>query len=913
MAYIPYRQWNRFHMGTLESFYSGTYTDNWLKWTLSHYGYMKVGDGRAGGGGWDRRHYRTILKGHGDDKYDLLPGMDQAMKAFAWMSVGVEINDSAPDINQVQVIHSILKDLASPKTWDPDKVSGRLYDGHNQWEDPTPPPLVEVADGFTNIDPTNGDLPGGYWWAFKAFKAGVNTYVNLYQDELFRQGLCFYCGNYDNPPDAVGEYFYMNLTPSVLNIHFFNPVVNSLSSYAVNPDGGEELIIYGFGFYNSDADIGGNTPAGGWEDIVDEIQFIGLQGQGTTTLIRSPDNDFTVDDPGTITISNMPILEIGTYDIKLIKIDVKANVGDVEAYAGDWRCDSRGRVSEGLRIELCVGECRGGKGLLTKWGFTNKLGVDASQWYAQIDTRRPSTFYEGRIQSVSELTRAVDDKTGMPSISDMTIELANHDKVISSLMTTHFIKNQVVELIYIDENGNETNILNMIVDDHDDQGTSWVFYLKDFSQKYFRVKIPKYIITKDFYASAHENAIGQPMPEVLGLNYLVGEEEKGAVKAHCVNTGTWEYLAARGSLHSITQVYSDNAAPGVAHNVVYKDGGRTYIIFDAPGVDLDKDVTFNCTGYMFGPWNSANGYVQNPARILQFLLAFIAETPVQCLDMDSFDILKDLFDDWGEGTSGRYILQAHKDVESEMKGLLWTYGAKIFPSKLGKFEVARKDKCDFQTDRLFHDQIDAISKAIRKSNLRSAVNYVKAEWDYYPNAGVHLDAEVFKRQCSIDDFGSTIEAQDSPWSFPWTTSADWVTVRAVEELLKLGYGDRKIEITIPIEWINDIDALDDELDIFSNFAYQDMFGPHESGAGEVLHYYYVESISINTQAQTLSITGVDLQWLMRQCIILGDESVLAPTWMTASEYERIFGYLGSEVTETFADGEPTKLLCKERL
>ena len=56
------------------------------------------------------------------------------------------------------------------------------------------------------------------------------------------------------------------------------------------------------------------------------------------------------------------------------------------------------------------------------------------------------------------------------------------------------------------------------------------------------------------FTNIHESAVGRPFPVVLGLNSLVGDTP-GAVEALYVNTATFEYLAAGGSVNDVLNVY----------------------------------------------------------------------------------------------------------------------------------------------------------------------------------------------------------------------------------------------------------------------------------------------------------------------------------------------------------------------
>jgi len=306
----------------------------------------------------------------------------------------------------------------------------------------------------------------------------------------------------------------------------------------------------------------------------------------------------------------------------------------------------------------------------------------------------------------------------------MTVEMSNTDFEFSKLLAQYMVKNQIVELFHAwsdEPHAWRSHSFIGIVDDVDFKHPVTTFYLKDIFKKYFDKKVPLYRITNEEFPNAHEVAIGQSMPEVLGLNYLNETDCKGAVQAHCIDTTSFIYLAARGNLHSITQVYSDGvlkSTPG-DYAVSYDALGYTLITFTAS--QGDNKVTFNCTGYMYDDWNSANSYVQNPAYIIAFLFAFLAEVPIARLDMVSINALAAKFETAGYEESGRLILQDEKDFEVTLAELLFTYGTKGYPTKEGKFKTEKKDITDFLTAMTIWGQLDVEGQAERKYNYREMI------------------------------------------------------------------------------------------------------------------------------------------------------------------------------------------------
>jgi len=737
---IPYREWADVCCRSLKYQDSANRTDNIAYWTDDNYNYGQIGLYNDG----SLYHGFHMLAKPEDTSFKSESGADEIFNC--------EINAAITPINannktSLQFYFGIGKYPAAPNEWDEALCTGKYYDGTNQWGAYPPIDIQTVYEEKPTI--TYADLPASYIINTCAYRAIVKAESNEHQDCFFRLGLGFIPTGYQ--PSAIfggGDRINIGIALSELKVRYLNPVVNSLSLMRFNPLGGQELILTGIGFHNSDAEIKATnsnnenpTQVGpdGWFAYVTKIQFIGQQGQGTTeiTLVGG---DFTVDSDTQITIASMPALVEGTYDIKLIKdhgklINVFAGGTFIEAasYAGDFTCDSDGLMTAGDRFVLMVGTPgandpnRRDPLFLTKWRFKDADGNIIFRYYSPIDVCASDTFYDGRIIGVSGLQRALDDNTGLYLLPDMTVEMSNTDFEFSKLLAQYMVKNQIVELFHAwsdEPHAWRSHSFIGIVDDVDFKHPVTTFYLKDIFKKYFDKKVPLYRITNEEFPNAHEVAIGQSMPEVLGLNYLNETDCKGAVQAHCIDTTSFIYLAARGNLHSITQVYSDGvlkSTPG-DYAVSYDALGYTLITFTAS--QGDNKVTFNCTGYMYDDWNSANSYVQNPAYIIAFLFAFLAEVPIARLDMVSINALAAKFETAGYEESGRLILQDEKDFEVTLAELLFTYGTKGYPTKEGKFKTEKKDITDFLTAMTIWGQLDVEGQAERKYNYREMIRMI---------------------------------------------------------------------------------------------------------------------------------------------------------------------------------------------
>ena len=144
------------------------------------------------------------------------------------------------------------------------------------------------------------------------------------------------------------------------------------------------------------------------------------------------------------------------------------------------------------------------------------------------------------------------------------------------------------------------------------------------------------------------------------------------------------------------------------------------------------------------------------------------------------------------------------------------------------------------------------------------------------------------------------------WEFPHITSETLADQRMTEELRKRGAGERRVEFPISLSWVN-------VLDVFTNFKLQDLFAIDAAGVGDAGAYYFIENIGYDFIKEQLMITAIDLVWLLAQYCVLGDEDIIAGNWSDpASKEDRMYCYLGDEITGEFADGEAAKMLTSEQ-
>jgi hypothetical protein len=408
---------------------------------------------------------------------------------------------------------------------------------------------------------------------------------------------------------------------------------------------------------------------------------------------------------------------------------------------------------------------------------------------------------------------------------------------------------------------------------------------------YFQKNLPECICTVEEFPNVYSKAVNAPKPDVLGLFSWTGGDKKGAILAPCVDTVNHVYLAARSSLYAITEVYSAGVLVDPANYAVSYDlAGQTLITFN--NSQGDNDVTYNGKGYSWPAWDSANGYVQNPAYIIEYFLAFLVGIPFSHIDTAAFDTLAAWLTAQGFGTIGKLALTGSLRCEDYFRQLLYTFGVLAAFSSEGKWTVARKDDASLATYKTVWAQLDTLDHPLREYVTGYAFNRMRAAWDLAPAPNVYQGGQVSDELASQSIVGSVMEPATAP-NFPWTDSAAWIAVRTEEELRRYAYGYNKFTFTLPIEWLDEIDLLD-------NIKLQDMFGVDLDGSGEAGRIIYVESIAPDLERMQVAVTCSDLTWLLSAYLILGDPA-LPVRWTAAGPEERAFAYL-CDTTGLFSDG-----------
>lgn len=925
---VPYKEWEIvIKSATVEGLDPTTSGPSWDEkdeWTIKHFNTCLLGQYKfdASYGYW----WKGLIKPVASD-FELVSGLDCPV------DYGIDYQLAKVILEGVKTKATLfLRLFARTEVIDFNLVTGQLYDGLNDWNQyPCPMPEEEFRT-YTPIVFADHDTPVEYssWIASNKAPNTMNGWLK--RALFFRNGVIIRLVNYQENGSvesiAIGDHIKFIATPQKVRARFHNPIVNSLSTYHAPTAGGIELIFSGLGFNNPNSELSDtnlhpdNTPpTAGWDDEVDFIHFEGLQGQTPVALSRGAD-DFIINNNSQITIpsTKFPALAKGTYYIRLQKINIGSLGWDInpEGYAGDWRCYEDGRVYSGERFTFLVTDeevpekprdPRTPIPTIKQRLKDFEGNIDHFRYFAPIDTRGAENFWDGRIKNLSGLTRGVNDQTGLFLSSDISIDYANTDNYFSKLLAEYRLANEPLEMFLAWKDYPEsykTAVFKAFIENIKRKGSLFTTECRDLSSVYFKKEFPMHRINEDDFPNCDENFLTKPKPEALGLLYHDTIEAAGAMEAAYIDTVNHIYLAARGLLKEITEVYSDGEKKTVIadYNVSYSAEGETLITFL---VDQEASkITFNCKGYIYNGWNSINGFIQHPVYVFLYILAFVFEIPFDLIDLDSFETVKEILDniDPDIGTKGFWGEMAEKSAENIMQEHLITIGAVIFPDKYGRLTLSKKDISNISTTKIIFAQIDTSEPPLDDWGYKEAVNKIKLNWDYVPAAGIFKHSKSELRDDAVEAMSGNII--EEPLDLKWTTSTLLVMKRLQDEFYKRGKGYKKISFSVSMSFI-------EELDVHDSFRLQDPFGTSKTGGGVFGRYCFVEKIDYEFQDMKMNIEALDLSYIMRQYLVLGDETALEDNWSSATDEQKAFAYLGHEDTGKFANGEAAKILIDEVL
>jgi hypothetical protein len=251
---------------------------------------------------------------------------------------------------------------------------------------------------------------------------------------------------------------------------------------------------------------------------------------------------------------------------------------------------------------------------------------------------------------------------------------------------------------------------------------------------------------------------------------------------------------------------------------------------------------------MYAAWDSANNYVQNPAYVLLFYLAFLLGVAQEDLNIQSFIDMAAYFVDQGWDEAGKFIAQEQNESNSSLQELLVSFGLRYWNDSDGRIKIGRRDVSTYTSAEHIFCQLDVLDRPEKPMNWGEAVNYLAYTWDNFPCSNVMIGSGITLNQDSIDFLGE----KRSDLAFPWTTDENMALALAEEELFRMAYGNPKFHV-----------------DIGDVVAIQDLFGINVLGLGEATHYYLINSISPDFKGYNIALDLEDTTYLLG---IYDDES-----------------------------------------
>jgi len=268
---VPYRKWLQFDEATLEC---KSLLPGYIQrvWTDKHRNTCRIG--KYNPTEWMMNHWWYSIfrpvKGIG---FESKLGMDQIIDV-RWDTNLIKIANHEP-LASVDLTQGFV---GNSNRWSPSIVSGKYYDGSSAW-DSYPPPQIPGYNPLTiELDADwYSEMLTTYMYSWKA-GGGNGVEANRHQDDFFRNGAYFKLDLMAGL--SPGNKCTFTLRPMFMDVRYFNPVVNQLLVGGAVRDwvpttGGIEFKLVGLGFNNNDTELDGegDSRGGGWDDLVDKIEF----------------------------------------------------------------------------------------------------------------------------------------------------------------------------------------------------------------------------------------------------------------------------------------------------------------------------------------------------------------------------------------------------------------------------------------------------------------------------------------------------------------------------------------------------------------------------------------------------------------------------------------------------------------
>lgn len=541
-----------------------------------------------------------------------------------------------------------------------------------------------------------------------------------------------------------------------------------------------------------------------------------------------------------------------------------------------------------------------------------------TRYYSFEGISSPSQWYKDQVVEIGTINRDVPALAGEYRVAECNVVLSNVDLEFSTLKATQPFRNRTVRIKF----GNRAEGLSAMTTLYTGAISDWSFSggklnltVRDVSFDPLRTSLGGYINQTDF-STAPASEEPRFWPIIYGEVSSVGHSATGAVPCYLTTSANpFKYLVARHICKSIDNVYLYGVLvdPGDYTTSTAEVSGQTmqFIEFTTDQRDTNRPNEIEITADVKGITDdglSTGTLIENPAEQLEHYLVNYAG--IASADIDaSFGYTATYLDSkLYEGSVAILDNRPHSEVLErfmESFGLSFyctregTYGLFVFDvSQLNDIEALEPltDDQDILRDSF---QIYSQEQVCSRMQFNYVYNWPKDYFEYQPD---QID------DAEIENLGADIRENLNLWYVrDDATALDVVT----ERMGLMRENAQFAAFDLPIQQYN--------LDLNDLVRISHWQGISEDGLGYQEFVFRILQLGINLQPSSMRVSAYGIRpvlvgniWLTY--FKLGNESELASTWSTASDADRLYGYLGDETDTTgsakgtLGTDDPIKLL-----
>jgi hypothetical protein len=235
---------------------------------------------------------------------------------------------------------------------------------------------------------------------------------------------------------------------------------------------------------------------------------------------------------------------------------------------------------------------------------------------------------EGRVESVSGVSRSIDPLTPNVQITEVSVGILDTDRTFAALVHNYrsSLRRSVAKLVLISPNVADasafTQFSGILEDWTQDSPFRWTLRLRLDDRPLARGIMPKpgWAIAETEWPNAHADAVGKFPAIVYGIHDSRGTTAAGMLPTLYVDTSGFRYLVSVGHISSVDRVYKDNieVVSGWAITKV-KINGKLYTLVDFTSTQGSSVITVDAQGLTSATDGTGTVYT-NPSDQLKHLL-----------------------------------------------------------------------------------------------------------------------------------------------------------------------------------------------------------------------------------------------------------------------------------------------------